>query len=158
MFEAAMPTKPNADDRLNAQVARDVVREHAEAVQREAAIVAEACRLTDQLCDVNWLNRGVKHSHEEIAAIAVGYYKELKAVAAAPRQSPDPYVLIDGEPLHFHAEADGFYWNREIPTCPSCGDELSCVASRKLTGVKQDADGNPVEIVCFCLARLAVIR
>lgn len=152
MFDAAMPTGPA----LKAAIAR---QEQIRSAMADAAIVAEACRLTDQLCDVHWANRGVKHSATEIAAIALGYFRELTEVKAAPRESPDPYVLIDGEPFHFHAESDGFYWNRAVPQCPGCGDELSRVNSRELSGLHWDANPEPIHVVCSsCTEWLAVLQ
>jgi len=47
----------------------------------DAELLQDACRLTDELCDQHWFNRGVQHSTVEIAAIAIGYWLELKGEA-----------------------------------------------------------------------------
>lgn len=78
-----------------------------------------------------------------------------------PRESSDPYVLIEGEPFHFALDGDPedkrfAIWSRLNPTCPGCGEDLLDSLGR--APVAFNDRGEPIEVECACSARLAVVR
>ena len=150
MLEAAMPSQRQQFD--DALLLDFRLQEHRRLTER----LREACRLTEQWMNEPYRGRGNEPSVSEIAAVAIGYEREL-AREGYPR-SGDPYVVIDHVPYYFHADPGGWFWSRTIPDCPVCPESLNVTHSRRVHGVECDPDGTPIAIVCWCSARIEVRR